>query len=129
MQQLLSHGQTIEFLDFARDHLEPGGRILVSLPSVWMITGWLLRGARPVREYPVWLWHLVNTLRPRYAGSYATRRRVFLGLARQHGLLHTATLSRELDREYQQMASGFSAGRWYHWLVFERAPSGGSHDS
>lgn len=119
-QQYLSHAQTVEFLDFAREHLEPGGRVLVTIPSVWMVIEWLLRRVRPWHEYPILFWHLANCLRPGYTGAYPTRWPVFVRLARKHGLTHTATLSRDIDREYQRMVGCVNTGRWYHWLVFER---------
>jgi SAM-dependent methyltransferase len=119
VQQLLSHQETVDFLEFARGHLKPGGRVLVTVPAPWMIVEWLLRRVRAFREYPAWVWQLANCLRPGYAGAYCTRRRVFLRLAREHGLRHIATLSREIDDDYRRMAGAVNTGRWYHWLVFE----------
>lgn len=119
-QQLLSHQQTIEFFDFARQHLEPGGRVLATIPSIWMVLEWLARGLRPAYEYPIWLWHLGNSLRAGYTGAYCTRLRAFITLAREHGLRHIATLSRDIDREYQRMVGCVNTGRWYYWPVFER---------
>jgi hypothetical protein len=118
-QQLLSHAPTVEFLEFAREHLEPGGRLLVTVPSIWMVLEWLARGLRPAYEYPVWLWHLANSMRPGYTGAYCTRPRAFTRLAREHGLRHIASLSRDIDREYQRMVGCVNTGRWYYWPIFE----------
>lgn len=119
-QQLLSHRETTAFFRFAAAQLEPGGRLLVTVPSFTMIVEWLVRRERAWREYPVWLYHLARGLQPGYAGSYPSRWQTIRRLGEQEGLSHVATLSRTIDREYERMIGGHSTRRWYHWLVFQK---------
>lgn len=116
-QQLLSHQETLAFLDFARQHIEPGGRVLVSLPSVRMVTEWLVRGVQP--RNPLWLAQPVLAMRPGWTGAYCTRLRAFTRHAERYGF-HVTVLPRSVDDDYKDMIGTVSTGRWYHWLVLER---------
>lgn len=127
-QRMLSDRETHEWLDFSFGHLEPGGQVLLTVPSPLLLAEWVLTGRRVkhdgLRFQAVWAGLAAFGAIRRIGRSdrhfYCVRKRAFVKAAELHGLQLVRVLPKSIDRRYWAMMDRPLRGRGYHWLVFER---------